>query len=814
MDGSRSNVAFGAPGITPRWTSGAKDGVGTAYCVASKVWFTVVKGCLTEIYYPTIDTPQVRDLQFLITDGETFFHEERRALIPHVHPLENGALGVSVTMADPEGRYQLRKQIITDCFEDTLLIHTTIDASEQWLRKLRVYVLCAPHLNIGGAHNNGEVIFAQDRCLLTAFRDNCHLALASSLPFSRASVGYVGSSDGWQDLADDLHMGWAFDYAPDGNIALTGELDIRTSRTFTVALSFGSTRQSAVTSIFQSLSQPFDKLRKSFVENWEATHRRVESDRGETKHDHHLYATSINLVLAHEDKTYPGAIIASLSIPWGELKGDEELGGYHLVWSRDLCQSATSLLAADDRTTPLRSLIYLAVAQRQDGSFYQNFWIDGRPYWKGLQLDEVAFPVILAWRLKQAGALAHFDPHSMVRLAVSFILREGPLTRQDRWEEAAGYSPSTLAAVIAGLICGAQFAREAYDDETAEFIEDYADFLRANLERWCVTSEGTLLPGITRHYIRINPVAFDDDGYSTEDPNQGTLRLANQAPGAQFDYPAREIVDAGFLELVRYGILRGQDPVVEESLQVVDAALKVETPQGPCWRRYNHDGYGQRADGSGFDGWGVGRAWPLLTGERAHYELAAGRADEALRLLKTYERFANGAGMLPEQIWDEPDSPNSHMQFGSPTGAAIPLVWAHAEYVKLVQSLARGFPVDRIKPVYERYSEGAAPWQKIDVWSKNRHPRHVIRGTMLRFIFEEDFMLRWSADGWTSVHDIDARRNALELHFADIPVGETDEPLSFTLFWKGTGKWEGRNYSVSPVSSPVVAALAAGNPMR
>ena len=330
------------------------------------------------------------------------------------------------------------------------------------------------------------------------------------------------------------------------------------------------------------------------------------------------------MILAHEDKTYDGALIASLSIPWGEFMSDDDLGGYHLVWTRDMCKSATGLLAAGSTEVPLRALIYLACTQKEDGGFYQNFWINGEPYWRGTQLDETAFPILLAWRLHQAKALQDFDPYPMVLKAAGYLIHNGPVTPQERWEENSGYSPSTLAAHIAALICAAAFARERGQQATAQYLEEYADFLESHLEQWTVTTEGTLVPGIPRHFIRIHP-ADADDPQPDEDANHGVLELRNQPPGAPIAYPAKEIVDAGFLELVRYGIRKPGDPLIEDSLRVVDAVLKVETPFGPCWRRYNHDGYGQREDGGPFQGWGYGHAWPLLTGERGHYELAAGR---------------------------------------------------------------------------------------------------------------------------------------------------------------------------------------------
>src|SRR5208283_453956 len=342
-----------------------------------------------------------------------------------------------------------------------------------------------------------------------------------------------------------------------------------------------------------------------------------------------------------------------------EHKGDDDLGGYHLVWTRDMVQGATALLAVGDTQTPLRALIYLATSQTEDGGVYQNFWIDGRPYWNGLQLDEVSFPIILAWRLWQANALGRFDPYITVQRAAGFLIREGPATAQDRWEEAGGYSPSTLAANIAGLICAAEFIEARGDKHTADFVRTHADFLESHVEKWTVTTQGTLVPGITRHYIRINPAVSSHGSCGDEDPDVGVLTLANQRLGAQYQYPAKDIMDAGFLELVRLGIRKPGDPLIETSLKVIDAVLKVDTPSGPCWRRYNHDGYGQRDDGGPFVGWGRGRAWPLLAGERGHYELAAGH--DVKPFIQAMETFASCTGLLPEQAWDAPDQPAAHM---------------------------------------------------------------------------------------------------------------------------------------------------------
>jgi len=374
---------------------------------------------------------------------------------------------------------------------------------------------------------------------------------------------------------------------------------------------------------------------------------------------------------------------------------------------------------------------------------------------------------------------------------------QGPATEQERWEEAGGYSPSTLASNIAGLFCASSFARERGDHVTAQFLEDYADFLECHVEDWTVTTQGTLLPDVPRHYIRITP-ALVSDPVASENPNQEKLILANRPSGSQYEFPAKEIVDAGFLELVRYGIRKPGDPLIEDSLRVVDAVLKVETPAGPCWRRYNHDGYGQRPDGSPYQGWGQGRAWPLLTGERAHYELAAGR--DVAQLVRAMERFASSTGLLPEQVWDTPDLPEAYMFLGKPTGSAMPLMWAHAEYVKLLRSIFDGQVFDLCPAIAEHYLLNRKTCRQLEVWKSNRQARQVKRGYTLRIQYSAAFRLHWTANHWQTVTDTPSTPTAFGIDYVDIPIPlEQQAPIRFTFFWTAQGRWEGRDYAVEVV---------------
>jgi glucoamylase len=768
--------------------------VGTAYAASSRVWFTLWRGIVTEVYYPTVDRPQIRDLQFLLTDGKSFLHEEKRHMACRVERLSS-SLGYRVTRTGPEGRYGLTKEIICDPHSSCVLQHVTVTDDQEFLAGCKLYVLCAPHMDGTGRGNNAFVIDVAGRECLVAHRNNYWMALAASCPFSRLSCGYVGQSDGWTDLAEGFQMDWEFDRALDGNVALTGEIDLAQHREFTLALAFGDGLQSAVTKLFQGLGIPFARQCQRFVEQWERADQSRLPLEAASGDQGGLYSMSYSLLLAHEDKTYQGAVVASLSIPWGQARGDAEgMGGYHLVWTRDMVNSAMALLAAGNTTTPLRALMYLAASQLPDGGFPQNFWTNGEPFGAQTQLDETAFPILLASRLHREKALQEFDPQTMVMRAAAFLVSQGPVTPQERWEEAGGFSPSTLAAVIAALICAACFAREHGEQAGATFLEEYADYLRSHLPDWTITRRGTLLPEVKEHFVRINP-NYDGNlagGVSVDD---AVVEIGNRPPGAQANFPASEVVDAGFLELVRYGIFRPDDPRVVKSLRVVDHTLKVDTPFGPCWHRYNNDGYGQQEDGGAHVTYGKGRAWPLLTGERGHYELAAGH--DVRPFLTAMERFASDTGLLSEQIWDESDLPRAHMRFGRPTGAAMPLLWAHSEYIKLLRSAADGKVFDRIPEVADRYLNKKRKYKPLVMWTFAFQPGSVKTGETLRVYAKRPFHLRWSIDEWQTQEDSQSLDTSLGIHFTDIEVPASQElPVRFTFFWPAENRWEDRDFTV------------------
>ncbi len=658
--------APGAPGETARWTNGNKEGVGTANTTASKVWFTLSDGILAEVYYPTLDKANTRSLALIVTDGKSFAEIEDRDTTHTVERPDPKALVFRQVNTSKSGRYRITKTYVTDPDRDVLLIRVRFEPLVA--SRMRLYVLFDPSLNNSGLHDQG---FSQGSMLISS-ESSIAAALASSLPFTRTSNGYLGTSDGWSELRNSFRLQHAYPQAVDGNVVQIGELPVRASLggPFTLALAFGSDAGSAASAAAGSLQKGFQRTLAQYSAGWHAYTGKLKDVDPKYRDQ---YWTSAMVLQAHEDKTYRGAGAASLTIPWGDRvdASEAQVGGYHLVWARDLYHVTTAFLAMGDRESAERALDYLLqVQQKKDGSFPQNSWLDGRPFWGSLQMDEVSYPLILAYQLQRFDAET-YEKH--VKPAASFILEHGPATPQERWEEESGYSPSTIAAEIAGLVCAAEIARKNSDNSAAALWLAAARDWKERLPGWTATFTGPL----AKHYfLRITQQGNPDAGEKLEINNGGGT------------YDEREIVDAGFLELVRLGIVPASDSLMRESLAVVDRTIKVETPKGPSWYRYNHDGYGEKAGGEGYDRTGIGRLWVLLTGERGEYALAAG--EDARRYLEAMQHMANQGRMLSEQIWDRSESPAPHLRFGEGTGSATPLAWTNAQFIRLAIALREG----------------------------------------------------------------------------------------------------------------------------
>jgi glucoamylase len=457
-------------------------------------------------------------------------------------------------------------------------------------------------------------------------------------------------------------------------------------------------------------------------------------------------------------------MIASLSIPWGDSKGDHELGGYHLVWPRDLVNSAGALIALGHNVLARRTLRYLLSTQEADGSWAQNLWLDGTPYWNGVQMDEIAFPIFFVELLRREGQLEDIDPWPMTRRAAGFLVRHGPVTGQDRWEENGGYSPFSIAVQISALLIAADFADRAGEPGVAEVLRHTADSWNDAIERWTYVT-GTPLAqevGVEGYYVRIAP----DDVRDVQPANNGYITIKNRPHGeheARYD----EIVSVDALALVRFGLRDPHDPRIVNTVRTIDAKLRTLTDTGPAWYRYNRDGYGEKADGSPFDGYGIGRPWPLLAGERAHYELAAGRPEVAVHLLGVMRAQASDGGMLPEQVWDGPNNLELELANGRPTGGAMPLVWAHAEYAKLVRSLHDGRVFDMPQQPYERYVRQRRGCT-VALWTPHSRLHQLHEGCTLRIQTAVRSSILWTVDGIPEHGDAETRDTTLGAWVADL----------------------------------------------
>jgi glucoamylase len=790
--------APGSPGIPPRWTSSAKTGAGTALNQHSKVWFTISHGILNEVYFPRVDQACTRDLGLMVTNGKDFFSEEKRHCTFENRPIEPGIPGYQLVNTETGGRYRIQKEILTDPYRNVVLQKIRFEPLQGKLSDYRLYALLSPHLANCGYDNTAWVGDYKGVPLFLATHDGCSLALGSSAPWKKMSVGFVGFSDGWQDLSAHFEMHWEYGRAEKGNVACTGEIDLEACHgEFVLALGFGAIVTEAGQQVRSSLLEDYGELRQCFIEQWRKWQGSlVKLDEPEREYD--LYRASTAVLRTHESKDFVGGIIASLSVPWGFNKGDEDLGGYHLIWPRDLVETAGALVAAGAITDAVRVMQYLEATQEADGNWAQNLWLDGRPYWGGVQMDETAFPILLLDLLRreapdQLGKLGRWWP--MVRKAASFILRNGPVTQQDRWEEDGGYSPFTLAVEISALLAAADIAELTGHPEAAPTLRDTADAWNDNIERWVYATGGELAEkvGVEGYYVRISPP--DSDGAAS--PTQGFVPIKNRPPG-EGSQPAFRVVSPDSLALVRFGLRAADDPRILNTIRVIDAMLKVDLPEGPCWYRYNGDGYGEHQDGSPFDGTGIGRAWPLLAGERAHYELAAGNRAQADVLLTVMENCTSGhSRLLPEQVWDTDDIPALELFRGKPSGSACPLVWAHSEYIKLRRSLRDGKLFDQPPQTVQRYQVEKRARQ-IFGWRFNNKCRSIPQLKTLRLVLLSPAQVHWSIDHWSTTQDTSTRDTGLGIFTLDLPTASlpSGSQIAFTFFWPLENQWEGENYTV------------------
>jgi glucoamylase len=702
--------APGAPGARHTWAPADKHGFGTAPRVGSPVWFTLRAASLSEVYYPRLDRPSFRGLQFAVTDGRTFLDRETVDDDPrHIEPVAPGVTAgvepvpgsLAFRQTARTSRWRMTKTWITDPGATTVLARVRFTSLTG--RPLRVYLLADPAPGDDGNDDTGATVADG----LLASDDDAASAVLTRPALRETTSGYRGSpSDPWQDLRADKRLDGRYDAPAPGNVvqgARTRLTGTRRGRDLTLAIGFGADRAAARGAATHSLRWGFDAAAQQYRSGWTrylADLKAPPPSVTGTPQMRELYRQSLMVLAASEDKQFRGASVAAPNMPWiwGTLKlesGDHS-GPYHLVWPRDFYHVATAQQAAGDSAAATRQLDYLWQVQKPDGSWWQNTDVDGKPHWTGLQMDEVALPVVLAWWLGRTAA----SDWDHVRRAADFIATNGPRTPQERWENQDGWSPNTIATEIAALVCAADVARRNGDAASAQRYEATADDWQRNVEGWTATSNGPYSP--RPYYLRVTKDA---------NPNAPTTYTL----GDNFPRPVdqREIVDNSFLGLVLFGVKRASDPVVLNSLVVGDRTsaepLPARTASGPVWHRFTFDGYGETRTGDDWDlfdaheGQTLGRAWPLLTGERGEYELLAGR--DARPHLRTMAATANDGMLLPEQVWDgRPPTGAPGAQSGEGTRSATPLAWTHAQYVRLAWSISAGKPLERPAIVACRYT--------------------------------------------------------------------------------------------------------------
>ncbi len=804
MSNFTEKFAPGWPGIPPKWNASKKTGVGVSLNPLSQVWFTISNGILNEIYYPRVDIACIRDMGFLISDGKDFFSEEKRDTVQKQQYLVPGVPAYHFINTCKEKKYLINKEIIADPQRNTLIQRIEFKPRVGKINDYHLFALMAPHLDNGGSQNtawSGEykgmpTLFAQKR-------ENA-VAMICSCPFKKSSVGFVGISDPWQDISKNKDLQHTYQRAENGNVAVCGEIGIEEAKSssFIIAIGFGATPNEAAQNARASLLDDYNKMKKHYIKEWQDFQTSIDDFEPKkklpgNKSGLNYFRISAATLLTHHAQQFPGGYIASLSIPWGYSKGDEDIGGYHLVWPRDLVEISGGLLAAGMKDNALQVLRFLRLVQEPDGHWHQNLWLDGRAYWNGIQLDETAFPILLTHMLINKKVLSKKELKGyvpMVRSAAEFIVKNGPCSEQDRWEENKGYSPFTLAVEISALLAAAEILKNHTEGKAIQYLKDTADIWNDNIEEWTYVkgTEKCQEHEVSGYYIRIAPPNVGETPTLSDD----IISIKNIPEHVR--KRSAQVVSPDALALVRFGLRSPHDSKILNTIKIIDATLKIETPNGTSWHRYDYDGYGEHEDGSAFNGTGIGRAWPLLTGERAHYEIAAGNLKKAEKLLFDMQKFANQGGMIPEQIWDTEDLPDKDLSMGQASGSAMPLVWAHSEYMKLCRSLHDKSLYDQPKLTFDRYVKRGRKAAS-NFWRFNRKLKEISKTKeKLRIESIHPFVLHWSLNNWESTEDSESINSTLGIYFVDICItkSQPEDKIRFTFYWSGTKEWEDKDYEV------------------
>ncbi len=669
------NDAPGKPGIEPVWCAADKDLVITSLG-NSRVWATLGHGIVNEVYWPSTGRPQLRDLGFIVAKGDKWWEIKRlrkyKVATPKPYIL-------CPTVEHHVDDFCLTLDVICDDLRDVVLVRFNLQGEG-----CRLYAMLAPRLGSRGEHNSAWC----DKGVFYGEGHGICLALRCDVGFARCSAGYAGESDGWQDFKQHSQMTWEYPQATDGNVAMIGELAAAQG---VLALSFGTSRAGVNTLAVSSLAEGFVPIWDRVEANWEEWGSKWDFPAQLTQRRRSHVERSVAVLKASDDRLYPGAVVASLSIPWGTSRSS--LGGYHYVWPRDSVETALSMIAVEHFREARQLAAYLIATQNADGHWAQNLFPSGEPFREGIQLDQTSFPIVLIAKLCELGELGDLNgADEVVQRAIAYLIRSGPVTPQDRWEENRGVSVFTLVVMITAIVAGADLIPDEQEDER-EYVLSYADYLNRRIEDWLYV-EGTKLDrkyGTSGHYIRM----ATDEIFGGQ---HGQLPIANHS---DLSLPADEVVSMDFTYLSRMGLRRPEDRRMLDTLKVSEGELRGDTPNGPSFHRYTADGYGEHDDGSPFDGRGRGRLWPLLTGERG--VLATQLGENPKVYLDALCHMTGPGGMLPEQVWDSDPIPERGLYPGRPSGSAMPLLWAQAEFVTLAVASVTGEPVELLDVVVKRY---------------------------------------------------------------------------------------------------------------
>ncbi|HTV09148.1 MAG TPA: glycoside hydrolase family 15 protein [Candidatus Aquilonibacter sp.] len=755
--------ARGKPGKKPHWASGAKTIVGTSVQPESRIWYTIDNGTLSEIYHPDVDQANTRSVRFVVTGEDKFFSDEMWDAEHKVTWLETGAPGCRIESRCKSGQYALTKEIVPDPMHDALLVRCSFRPANG--KALKLYLLVDAHIGDRGENNEAWAGEYKGQPMVFASRASVCLAASSAPAPTKTSVGYIGVSDGFTVLKRGEPLPKT-NFAPDGNVGMAMEIDYAANGgSFRIALACGEDGAEAGLQTRAGLLEDFDRTRELFVQQWrdrQATYREV-ADLSDSGHD--MYRVSTAVLEAHQSKRYRGGFVAGLSVPWGFARGDKDIGGYHVLWPRDMVESAMGKLALGDAHCARSTLFYLACTQNADGGWSQNMWLDGTPHWGAIQMDAIALPILLADKLRRDDSLGHYQPGHIVHRAAQFLLRHGPVTQQDRWETTPGYSPNTMAAEVAALLAAADFADASGEEDRAAFLRDTADAWNDAIDELTYVEDTPLARkhGVRGYYMRMAP----PNRIQAREIDHLRIRMPNiRGPKSR---RAIDIISPGALSLVRMGLRAPDDPRIVDTVTLLDATLRREMKTGTGWKRSTDDGYGEKEDGQPFDKRGIGRCWPLLAGERGHFELAAGRREAALELLKTMARQTSECGMIPEQVWDADDIPERSLFNGHPSGSGMPLVWAHAEYIKLLRSLHEGAVWGRIPQTEERYLRQGRN-ANFQIWTPEQQRGWMSPGKDLRIDLPVPARLSWSSGSWSG--EARTTDSGLGLHTVMLPAHE------------------------------------------